>query len=110
MKNAIFLLCLSAGLSLPGFAQDLTIPVGEQGISGLSMPAKGTAMTKVRSDFGDPSVAHPARGEPPITRWEYENFVVYFESETVIHSVLRHKPKAQYQKPTENENKTDTGE
>lgn len=82
-------------------AEEIAIPVGQQGIDGLSMPSKGLTMDKVRDTFGEPAKALPARGAPPITRWEYENFVVYFEDEHVIHSVLRHKPKAQYQKPTE---------
>jgi len=27
-------------------------------------------------------------GKPPISRWEYPGFVVYFEHEHVIHSVV----------------------
>jgi hypothetical protein len=28
-------------------------------------------------------------GEPPISSWEYEPFVVYFEYDRVIHSVAK---------------------
>jgi hypothetical protein len=27
-------------------------------------------------------------GKPPISRWEYPGFIVYFESDHVIHSVV----------------------
>lgn len=93
-------LSLCVLLMAAAHAEEIAIPVGQQGIDGLQMPVKGLTMTKVRDNFGEPAKALPARGTPPITRWEYENFVVYFEGEHVIHSVLRHKPKAQYLKPT----------
>jgi hypothetical protein len=28
-------------------------------------------------------------GDPPITRWEYPGFVVYFEHHLVVHTVAR---------------------
>jgi hypothetical protein len=33
-------------------------------------------------------VAIPAVGRPPISRWEYPGFIVYFEHEHVIHAVV----------------------
>jgi hypothetical protein len=44
-------------------------------------------MDKVEAKFGAPSRRVPAVGEPPITRWEYPGFVVYFERDRVIHAV-----------------------
>lgn len=96
LKIAVALLALGSAAS---YADQLVIPVGQQGIEGLALPQKGQKMSQIEQTFGEPSVRHPARGEPPISRWEYENFIVYFESEHVIHAVLRHKPKAQYQEP-----------
>jgi hypothetical protein len=29
-------------------------------------------------------------GDPPITRWVYDRFTVYFENDRVIHSVVHH--------------------
>ena len=52
-------------------------------------PTRGLTMTKVEAKFGSPSQRSAAVGEPPITRWEYPGFVVYFEREYVIHSVTR---------------------
>ena len=55
----------------------------------MVLPQKSATMTQVRAAFGDPLSESPAVGEPPITRWEYENFVVYFEHQYVITSVLK---------------------
>ena len=32
--------------------------------------------------------ATPALGNPPITRWDYPQFSVYFENDRVLHTVL----------------------
>jgi hypothetical protein len=45
-------------------------------------------MDQVASKFGAPVTKIPAVGNPPISRWEYPGFVVYFEHEHVIHSVV----------------------
>lgn len=50
-------------------------------------PARGMSMEKVEAVYGAPANRRPAIGEPPITRWEYPGFVVYFEHQYVIHSV-----------------------
>lgn len=54
-----------------------------------SRPSRGTSMTRVEADFGTPALQESAVGEPPITRWEYPGFVVYFEYQFVIHAVAR---------------------
>jgi hypothetical protein len=54
-----------------------------------SRPARGTTMARVESSFGAPSRREGPVGEPPITRWEYSGFVVYFEHQHVIHAVAR---------------------
>lgn len=53
-------------------------------------PARGIDMTRVEAQFGAPSERHGAVGDPPITRWEYPGFTVYFEYDRVIHTVVRH--------------------
>lgn len=53
------------------------------------MPARGTTMAEVESRLGSPQARHPAIGEPPISRWVYPEFTVYFEHDRVIHSVRR---------------------
>ena len=55
--------------------------------SATQRPKAGMSMSAVESSFGSPSDRHGAVGQPPITRWDYPAFSVYFENETVIHSV-----------------------
>jgi hypothetical protein len=45
-------------------------------------------MEEVSSKFGAPAAKVPAVGNPPISRWEYPGFIVYFEADHVIHSVV----------------------
>ncbi len=54
-------------------------------------PARGMTMEAVQQRFGAPSVRSAAVGNPPITSWDYGDFVVYFENQYVIHSVMAHK-------------------
>jgi hypothetical protein len=46
-------------------------------------------MDKVASTWGEPESRLSPVGDPPIARWEYSDFVVYFEYQNVIHSVLK---------------------
>ena len=63
------------------------IAVDQQSAS--SRPKAGASMANVEAAYGTPTQKHGAVGEPPITRWDYPGFSVYFEHETVIHSVAR---------------------
>jgi hypothetical protein len=56
--------------------------------SGVATPTRGMTMTQVAAQFGAPETKIPAVGKPPISRWEYPGFVVYFENDHVIHSVV----------------------
>jgi hypothetical protein len=51
-------------------------------------PARGATMESVRAKFGTPSQEIPAVGKPPISRWEYPGYVVYFENDRVLHTVI----------------------
>jgi hypothetical protein len=44
-------------------------------------------MSAVEAKFGSPANRHAAVGAPPITRWDYAGFVVFFERERVIDAV-----------------------
>ncbi len=54
----------------------------------VATPARGMSMDQVAGKFGAPVSKVPAVGRPPISRWEYPGFVVYFEANHVIHSVV----------------------
>jgi len=54
----------------------------------MSSPARGSTMETVRAKFGAPSQEAPAVGKPPITRWDYPGYVVFFENDRVLHTVV----------------------
>lgn len=57
--------------------------------AGVLRPTQGMDMTQVEQKFGTPEARFPAVGEPPITRWNYSEFSVFFEYDKVIHSVVK---------------------
>jgi hypothetical protein len=57
--------------------------------SAAETPRRGTRMSDVEARFGAPLSRTSAVGEPPITRWDYDGFSVYFERDLVLHSVAR---------------------
>jgi hypothetical protein len=59
----------------------------------MDLPARGLSMAQVEKQYGAPLRKLSPRGgdsakHPTINRWEYSNFIVYFENSHVIHSVL----------------------
>lgn len=52
-------------------------------------PKRGSSMARVEARFGAPTARSNAVGRPPITRWDYADFTVYFEYQHVLHSVRR---------------------
>ena len=54
----------------------------------LQLPENGTSMADVRAQYGEPVNALAAVGDPPITRWDYDQWSVYFEYELVLFTVL----------------------
>lgn len=60
----------------------------ENSAAGLVRPKSGISMTQVEQKFGAPAKQVPQVGDPPITRWVYDRFTVYFENDRVIHSVV----------------------
>lgn len=58
----------------------------------MNMPKRGMSMAQVKHAYGAPLKVLPTRGgsskyQPPIHRWEYASYIVYFEYKHVIHSV-----------------------
>ena len=59
-------------------------------------PKPGMSMAAVESAYGSPAERHAPVGgsvveQPPITRWDYASFSVYFEHDRVIHAVARRR-------------------
>jgi len=55
----------------------------------FDFPRRGMNMSKVLNEMGEPTIRHPAVGQPPITRWDYPDRSVFFEHSHVIHVVAR---------------------
>lgn len=72
-------------------AEVITLPLGEQTLqSDLDMPVRSMNKHDVRRDYGDPQEITDAVGEPPISQWVYADYVVYFEGNWVLYSVVKH--------------------
>lgn len=95
-RTLLLIAALLGGLTAAplSLAEVVQIPVGKQSaaLSDVKRPATGTTKARVAETFGEPIARKEARGTPPISSWEYNDFVVYFENEHVIHSVLKHRP------------------
>ena len=55
----------------------------------MQLPANGMNKEDVRAKFGSPADTHAPVGDPPITRWDYEHWSVYFEYDLVLFTVLK---------------------
>lgn len=80
-------LALSAALAS---AQNLDMAVSEPSAALPERPARGSTMASVEARFGAPVERRAAVGDPPITRWDYAQFSVFFEHDKVLHAVLIH--------------------
>lgn len=84
-------LCLAAVAGFANRAAAETIAV-DTGIAvkdpGIPTPTRGMTMDEVIAKFGAPTSKLPPVGRPPIARWEYAGFVVYFEFNHVVHTVV----------------------
>ncbi len=71
-------------------SQTVVIPLSEKvQAQNIDMPWRGLSKSSVQEQYGSPVNIHKAKGKPPISRWDYEQFSVYFESNSVIHSVMK---------------------
>lgn len=99
MNNHRFGLALSgllvlgaAALSPQARADNLLIHRVQQE-QGMNLPRQGMSMAQVEKQYGAPERKLAPRGgetarHPVINRWDYAQFIVYFEKSHVIHAVL----------------------
>lgn len=89
MRAGLYLLLLGCSLALqPANAGDeLVIPGHVPANSKQVMPNRGISMDAVLGEFGEPDERFGPVGEPPITEWVYGSFRVYFEYQTVLHTI-----------------------
>ncbi len=88
-KSIAVLILVSACATGAAVADTLIVDgIEAQGVSNSS-PGRGLSQNSVQSRWGEPLNKSAAVGEPPISSWKYDTFVVYFEYDHVIHSVAK---------------------
>lgn len=63
--------------------------LGGLAVNASEMPNRGIDKSVVRAEHGQPQNIEGPIGEPPITRWYYDDFTVVFEYDSVLHSFRR---------------------
>ncbi len=93
-----FLLLLSAVVSsAPVAAETLSMHKANVRFQTIGYPVRGESSSKVLKQYGEPKFRHApvgggSRKTPPITRWDYEGFSVFFDAGTVIDTVVKNQP------------------
>ncbi len=86
--RTLTLVALICGIFGVAGAQNLNMQGTAPG-SDDGRPTRGMTQARVESEYGAPVAKSPAVGDPPISSWEYQNMVVFFEFDRVIHAVLK---------------------
>jgi hypothetical protein len=87
-KIVLAIVGVALGLGWASAQAQQSQPAGASyGQAQADVPSRGLTMAQVEQRFGAPSNRIAAIGQPPITRWVYPSFVVYFEHNLVIHAV-----------------------
>jgi len=90
-KLASLIVLLTAGLVTAVGAQNLDMSSRDRSTTfdAPGKPTRGMTQASVESSYGSPQATRAAVGDPPITRWDYPGFVVFFEYDRVIHAVSK---------------------
>lgn len=92
-KSLIYITLLISLITAPLSLSAETISIinePENSENGVLRPTRGMTMQQVEAKFGTPLSEEPAVGDPPITRWNYDKYTVYFEHQYVIHASVNH--------------------
>ncbi|MFP5305624.1 MAG: hypothetical protein ACLGI7_07340 [Gammaproteobacteria bacterium] len=96
--HKIFLLTAVIGLTFaPALRADVLRMPEPDTAATIEKPERGMSQAAVRSRFGEPLKRHAPVGggspeRPPITRWDYSGYSVFFENSTVIDVVIPGQP------------------
>lgn len=99
MKKAFLITAVALLSAMPAVHADVLDIPPDNGMSATPgpLPSRGMSMATVTQSFGDPATRHPAAGggspkTPPITRWDYDGYSVFFENRIVIDVVVKNAP------------------
>ncbi|MGB7754906.1 MAG: hypothetical protein WBL23_02430 [Salinisphaera sp.] len=81
-----------AGRARPATPDESAAPRTPTPSARFDLPDRGQTMASVRAEYGSPHSSRGPVGKPPITRWNYEGYHVYFEGNRVIHTVIPSEP------------------
>lgn len=82
-------LAILAGFAVSGVLSADVLLIEEVRQAGnMDVPVNGMTTSEVRAHYGEPATVHAAVGDPPITRWDYGQWSVYFEYDIVLFTVL----------------------
>ncbi|PVY75331.1 hypothetical protein C8D92_10748 [Tamilnaduibacter salinus] len=94
VRRLLASVCLGGLMAVtsPLAADEVRMPIGAKpmatGQQAINVPRNGMSQAQVEQRFGAPRRMVGPVGEPPIREWHYEDFVVYFERNRVIHTVV----------------------
>ena len=71
--------------------------LGQARVAPTRMISNDAALRIKAAHLGLQAEEHQPVGQPPITRWDYREFSVYFEYDHVINSVRHHRPRTKEQ-------------
>ncbi|HSV84585.1 MAG TPA: hypothetical protein VLK85_35735 [Ramlibacter sp.] len=97
MRKTLIAFAVALG-ALSGAAQaDVLEMPAAPSAAAVATPARGSSMGEVSRQFGAPSekyapVGGASRVQPPITRWDYPDFSVFFERSHVVDVVVKGVP------------------
>jgi hypothetical protein len=98
LLKPVFFSCCILALGFTAAADELATPVSTAAATvPASLPRKGEEMSAVLKHYGEPQQKHAAVGgdspkHPPITRWDYPGFSVFFEHSHVVDAVIPGRP------------------
>jgi len=92
LKSFLGAAAIMAGLLGAAASHADTLVLDKTVVYSGPVPVRGLSMSDVERRFGAPQDKLPTVGggkpqHPPINRWRYQGYTVYFERDRVIHSV-----------------------
>ena len=88
-RFAAISLVLLAGAAAHADTLDMSAAEAQAMFEAPGKPTRGMSQERVEANYGTPEARVAAVGDPPISRWEYPDFIVYFEYDKVIHAVSK---------------------
>jgi len=107
LLNRLALGCLLGLCATTVLADTVSVPAAQPGSdkqatdkqaadkADMTRPTSGMTDKKVEAKFGAPLNKSAPVGKPPISKWEYPDYWVYFEKDRVINTVLKVTPVAE---------------